>query len=272
MTTFTPRRSARGQIFTPSPHPETALQPKNVIFGWTSAPLPPSASSPASLDPEGKRTYYNSFTRITTKHRREDPLATPGKRPKAAKGDEESRFTIGDGVLVKVQGNADGVGVLVRLWEEPEEQDDSDDDQSEEATREDGLEQSEKGDGVGMRMMAEIHWCFRRGDLPGIMKNLTVEDVRALTSPSPYKKLLKPSSCGSCLCWRDTRTQLTPERGTPGHFAHSTHHNLPPAFPPRENCTDLLPAILQIAVRTDKVGGERLAVCPNGDLLVCAGL
>ena len=181
MSTFTPRRSARGQIFTPSPNPETSLQAKNVIFGWTSAPLNPSLSVPAQLDPEDKKTYYNSFTRITTKTRRSEPLATPGKRPKAAKGDEESRFAIGDGVLVKVEGNADGVGVLVRLWEEPEEKDEDDDESEEDG---DGKSKAEEEERRGTRMMAEIHWCFRRQDLPGIMKNLTVEDVSVVNLKS----------------------------------------------------------------------------------------
>ena len=187
----TPRRSTRGQIFTPSPSAGPSLQPKNVIFGWTSAPLPASASLPADLDTEGKRTYYNSFTRITSSSRRAQPLLTPGKRVKAAQGDEEARFSVGDGVLVKVEGGTDGVGVLVRLWEEPDDADDGDEEEDGQDDEEgeggaggraDGG--SRNGDGTSSksksktRMTAEIHWCFRRKDLPGIMKNLSVEDVR----------------------------------------------------------------------------------------------
>lgn len=265
MSTFTPRRSTRGQIFTPSPHPESSLQPKNVIFGWTSAPLPSSLSLPDSLDPEGKRTYYNSFTRITTKHRRAEPLATPGKRPKAGKGDEESRFTVGDGVLVKVEGNADGVGVLVRLWEEPEEKDEEDEGSVEETsgsnTRADELgEEGETGEG-GKRMMAEVHWCFRREDLPGIMKNLTVEDV----------SIMDGFLTTSCAHDRE-RQKLTSERSSTSHVPHPAHHDLSTPVPLGKDRPDILLAILQVPIRPYKIRRERVAIRSNGYLLVCAGI
>ena len=85
---------------------------------------------------------------------------------------------MGDGVMVSVEGGEEGVGVLIRLWEELE------DEASERSSEEDeGLEDVEIGNDVqdeerGRKMMAEVHWCFRRQDLPGIMKNLSVEDVR----------------------------------------------------------------------------------------------
>lgn len=162
----TPRRSTRGTLFTPSPHPSPAFVQTNTTYSWTSAPLA-SSSSPSF-------THYNSFARIVT-----HSGLTPRKgKARAGKQDEESRFTVGDGVMVSVEGGEEGVGVLIRLWEELE------DEASERSSEEDeGLEDVEIGNDVqdeerGRKMMAEVHWCFRRQDLPGIMKNLSVEDVR----------------------------------------------------------------------------------------------
>jgi origin recognition complex subunit 1 len=80
--------------------------------------------------------------------------------------------------MVAVEGGNEGVGVLVRLWEEPADDGDEEDEEesrdSMEGTRESGNGSDQEED---MRMMAEVHWCFRRQDLPGIMKNLSVEDV-----------------------------------------------------------------------------------------------
>lgn len=196
MSTFTPRRSARGQIFTPSPAPSAVIQPKNVTFAWTSAPLRASDSIPPSLDPDGVRTYYNSFTRITSHTNRSSQLLTPGKRPKAGKGDEEARFSIGDGVLVKVEGGTDGVGVLIRLWEEPEPEDEEDPESEEEQDEVDENEAVDKEEkGKGTRMMGEVHWVFRRQDLPGIMKNLSVKDVSYLAFGSSQL------NCRTRFCW-----------------------------------------------------------------------
>ena len=60
------------------------------------------------------------------------------------------------------------MGVLIRLWEECHEGhgDGEEDEENEEDEREKDL-----------KMMAEVHWCFRRQDLPGGMKDLKVEDV-----------------------------------------------------------------------------------------------
>lgn len=166
---ITPRRSTRGAIFTPSPHPSQAIAQANTTYHWLSAPLDASSSS--------TKTRYNSFRRIL--HPSAPGLTSRrgagGSRKKVAKGAEESRFTVGDGVLVGVDGG-DGVGVLIGLWEDlspPEEEEGarSDDDQEEEE------EEEQEAEGSGKRMMAEVHWCFRRQDLPGVMKNLNVQDV-----------------------------------------------------------------------------------------------
>jgi origin recognition complex subunit 1 len=157
---FTPRRSGRGAIFTPTPQPtpSKSIHP-NTTFHWTSQRLAPPSYLP---DTERcNKTYYNSFTRITS-----HPGLTPGKgKGKSRAREDERRFTVGDGVIVDVEGGNEGVGVLVRLWEE------------EQADNEEDLEQDED-DGEVMRMMGEVHWCFRRQDLPGVMKNLSVQDVR----------------------------------------------------------------------------------------------
>lgn len=87
--------------------------------------------------------------------------------------------------MVGVDGG-DGVGILVGLYEEEGKAGDEDDDDENED--EDNVD--EDGAGVGddgeeeekeTRMMAEVHWCFRRKDLPGVMKNLSVEDVSNLS-------------------------------------------------------------------------------------------
>ena len=111
----TPRRSTRGALFTPSPHPSPAVLRPNTIFSWTSAPLPSTSTRPSA--------HYKAFTRIVT-----HSGLTPRKgKARAGKGDEESRFTVGDGVLVSVEGGGEGVGVLIRLWEEEGKGDDTDD-------------------------------------------------------------------------------------------------------------------------------------------------
>jgi origin recognition complex subunit 1 len=161
-TPFTPRRSTRGAVFTPTP------------FHWTSAPLlPPSALSQTQT---AGKTYYNSFTRITTSVNTNsingiEQIKGKGKG-KGKEKEQERRFTVGDGVVVGVEGGSEGIGILVRLWEVKEPEEDGDD--GSEAGQVDGKVEKEA---EKTRMMGEIHWCFRRQDLPGIMKNLTVADV-----------------------------------------------------------------------------------------------
>lgn len=191
----TPRRSTRGAIFTPSPFPSPSAIAPNTTFAWTSAPLsaalPPveGQASGSKLDvaapgafpnPTGDRSYYSSYTRIVS-HSGLTPRKN-GKKPRANKGDEESRFAIGDGVLVDVEGGADGVGVLIRLWEEPDKDEDEEGDEDSDGGNDSARRKrkDENGDPTEVRMMAEVHWCFRRKDLPGIMKNLTVEDVSSI--------------------------------------------------------------------------------------------
>lgn len=79
--------------------------------------------------------------------------------------------------MVGVDGG-DGVGVVIGMWEAHtiERQDrDQDEDEDEKAGEED--EEDEEEDGPAKGMMAEVHWCFRKQDLPSVMKNLNVEDV-----------------------------------------------------------------------------------------------
>jgi origin recognition complex subunit 1 len=79
--------------------------------------------------------------------------------------------------MVGVDGG-DGVGVLIGLWQDlgtgRGEGEDEDDECREEDDEE---EEEEEREGSGRKMMAEVHWCFRRQDLPSIMKNLNVQDV-----------------------------------------------------------------------------------------------
>lgn len=156
----------------------------------------------------GPRTYYTSFTRIVHRSSKstQPKLSVNGtpRKPKAAKGDEESRFHVGDGVMVGVDGG-DGVGILVGLYEEEVKRkgrmrrrgsgsegdsgEESSGSESDSQSQSDGREGSDddgsKGEGARerrskKRMMAVVHWCFRRKDLPGVMKNLSVEDVSAV--------------------------------------------------------------------------------------------
>ena len=164
----TPRRSTRGALFTPSPHPSQVAAPANTSYEWLSAPTSVSTS----------RTTYSSFRRIVhhAAQSQAGPSRTPLKqRKKVAKGDEESRFTVGDGVMVGVDGG-DGVGVVIGMWEahtiEGEDRDQDEDEEDNERGEED-----EEEDGPAKGMMAEVHWCFRKQDLPSVMKNLNVEDV-----------------------------------------------------------------------------------------------
>ncbi|WWD19059.1 hypothetical protein CI109_103517 [Kwoniella shandongensis] len=175
----TPRRSTRGTIFTPTPHASShsrAHQP-NTTYAWTSAPLPSSSTSTSS-------TRYNSFSRIVSRTGGTQTPTTKGGKVRAGKGDEESRFTVGDGVLVAVEGGDEGVGVLIGLWEEPEDGENAEDEDGEQEQREEEEEEGERGP----KMMAEIHWAFRKQDLPGIMKNVQVDENEVLLAASALSR------------------------------------------------------------------------------------
>ena len=211
---FTPRRSTRGQIFTPSPHPTTTVVPRNITFRWTSQPLEPSLSIPESVDNETNKVYYNSFARFTQTQvkKREEDLLTPLKKKKQG---EEARFSIGDGVLVRVEGGVDGIGILIRLWEEaiPEEEI-----ESEAEGGEGGKDKEEENGQVeGRRMMGEVHWCFRRKDLPGIMKNLSVKDVSGFVAVVLQRSVVRRVAIriGSARCARSGDTSNTKYASTP---------------------------------------------------------
>ncbi|EIW67259.1 hypothetical protein TREMEDRAFT_33606 [Tremella mesenterica DSM 1558] len=187
----TPRRSTRsGAIFTPSPssHPRSE---SHTTYSWTSAPRHvssnPASSSSTTLSQKAE-IDYTSFARIVSRQSTKRPL-TPGRKTHAGKADEESRFTLGDGVAVSVEGGGEGVGVLVRLWETSKKAK-GEEDMSGEGSAEDEERDEEEEEGSGERMWAEVHWCFRRQDLPGIMKNLSVEDNEVLLAASP----IRPSS------------------------------------------------------------------------------
>lgn len=200
------RRSARSALFTPT-SVRTRTQAK-YDYKWLSTGR---AHPPAGPTEEGDgKVYHTSFARIKrstdtalpsssessssssseseseTANRAGSPTPTTkgkgkklevdltpkdkgkakGKATKKKKGDE-ARFTIGDGVQVAVEGGKEGVGVLVGLWEEPVPAESDDEDNTEDR---------------GTRMMARIHWFFRRQDLPSVMRNLDLEDVSWLAS------------------------------------------------------------------------------------------
>ncbi|KAK4689006.1 origin recognition complex subunit 1, partial [Tremellales sp. Uapishka_1] len=171
--TSTPLRTAREAEHTPSPHPTPVFLSSTAtsIYRWTSAPLPTLASAVASTS---RQVFYQSYARITS---RPNGSARKGKA-RAGRGDEESRFNLGLAVIVAVEGGNEGVGVLTRLWEE-DEPDNEDEDEVTKDEVEDG-EIEEKG----RRKMAEVHWCFRKQDLPGIMKDLRVADNEVLLAAS----------------------------------------------------------------------------------------
>ncbi|KIR34736.1 origin recognition complex subunit 1 [Cryptococcus deuterogattii MMRL2647] len=159
---FTPRRSTRGQVFTPSPFPTPRISHSDTKFTWLSA-----ASTPR-LSPGGSktRTHYTAFSKVFTKG---------GKKNAAPK---MTKFTVGDGVLVNVEGGNDGVAVLIDLWEEERSEDDSEEDE------EDG-EEEEKGP----LMMAEVHWLLRRQDLPDVRRNFKVDDNEVLLTASATRRV-----------------------------------------------------------------------------------
>lgn len=80
-------------------------------------------------------------------------------------------------MLVTVEGNGEGVGVLTRLWEEVGKKL-----EGEVGGQDDGEGEDDGDEEEDPTMMAEVHWCFRRQDLPSIMKNVSVEDVRMTPS------------------------------------------------------------------------------------------
>ena len=207
----TPRRSTRGTVFsplTPASQSSSTLA-DDTTFTWTSAPLPSTSQSHEDSNAAGPskrradvfddddfgqstKTHYSSFTRITR-------ASAKGRKKNK---EEVVKFRVGDGVLVSVEGG-DGIGFLTRLWEEPAPKDDDSDDEDK---SESGLGGKEKGNGRSYRdrqgsensegsdgseadetrMMCEVHWCFRRKDLPGIMKDIKVEEVSFIPPMRPY--------------------------------------------------------------------------------------
>lgn len=85
--------------------------------------------------------------------------------------------------MVGVDGG-DGVGVVIGLWQDLAGDRDGDGRDGDEEEKEEEEEDEEEEDGPGKGMMAEVHWCFRKQDLPSVMKNLNVEDVSLSPSSS----------------------------------------------------------------------------------------
>lgn len=201
------RRSARSALFTPT-SVRTRQQAK-YDYKWLSTGRTHPPSGPSAEGEEGK-IYHTSYARIkrstdtalpssssessssesdtepapragspTPKGKgkklevdlAKDTNTKPKPKPKPKKKGDEARFTIGDGVQVAVEGGKEGVGVLVGLWEEPV------------PASEDG---EDKDKDRGTRMMARIHWFFRRQDLPSVMRNLDLEDVSNLLEPGRF--------------------------------------------------------------------------------------
>ncbi|WRT68394.1 uncharacterized protein IL334_005370 [Kwoniella shivajii] len=223
VTPSTPRRSTRGTLFTPSPSVTPSIRSQaNTSYSWTSAPL-----SSTSLSNNDGNTRYNSYSRIISRNGSTPLRLGPGlgvgtasKKVKAGKGDEESRFTIGDGVLVAIEGGDEGVGVLIGLWEDQSQspsrshsQSDNNGETNEQDENADDEEEGEEEEEKGPKMMAEIHWAFRKQDLPGIMKNVNVEDNevllaasisrRAVTSIIPIQFLIRTIPIYSKSFYRD---------------------------------------------------------------------
>lgn len=205
----TPRRSTRGQVFTPmSPHPSAppaGTDPANTSYTWLSASknsagtaASSSSSSSTNAKDKGKstdtRVYYSSFSRIRRYGASSsagppgtpssaaaglfvDPDSVPGTpRKKKTKPDEEARFAVGDGVVVAVEGGNEGIGMLTAMWDEPIEKEDDDEGSDEEGEEEE--EEGEEGDGEPkLRKMAQVHWFLRKQDLPSVMRDLKLDLV-----------------------------------------------------------------------------------------------
>ncbi|WVR00003.1 hypothetical protein IAU59_007145 [Kwoniella sp. CBS 9459] len=201
-TAVTPRRSTRGTIFTPSPSvasygygngygggalaSTTAAQARkaDTSYHWNSAPL-------ASTSAGSGQIRYSSFSRIVSRK-----ISTPlriglagktagpgaGTSGSRAKGDEESRFAVGDGVLVSVEGGDEGVGIIIGLWDEQKASSSRRIEGLEGDGGEENGEDDEEDDGPSM--MAEIHWAFRKEDLPSIMKTANVQENEVLLAAS----------------------------------------------------------------------------------------
>lgn len=100
-----------------------------------------------------------------------------GKKDKNhQQGDEQQRFSLGDGVLVAVLGNDVGVGIITELWEQDLEDEDADEGENEER------EKSVK--------LCQIRWCYRKQDLPTTMNSLKVADVRFVKFPEQIRELI----------------------------------------------------------------------------------
>lgn len=74
-------------------------------------------------------------------------------------------------MAVALEGGTEGLGIITDMWEEEVEEVEKVEDEEEEE------EEVEEEEGEKTVKMAEIHWFLRRHDLPGVMKNLSMEDV-----------------------------------------------------------------------------------------------
>lgn len=81
-----------------------------------------------------------------------------------------ARFEVGDAVAVTLQGGQEGIAVLIDLWEEeiPEQEGDEDSDDEEQETT---------------RKMATVHWCYRKEDLPEVMRSVSMGPVGSEREP-----------------------------------------------------------------------------------------
>jgi origin recognition complex subunit 1 len=83
--------------------------------------------------------------------------------------------------MVGVDGG-DGVGVVIGLWQDTRSRERIREDEGRGDDEDDDEEEEEEEEGPAKGMMAEVHWCFRKQDLPSVMKNLNVEDVSLFES------------------------------------------------------------------------------------------
>lgn len=281
----TPRRSTRGAIFTPSPHPAQATAQANTTYHWLSAPLPDTANQgeSSSSGSSSSKTRYNSFRRIVGSSSSGQSLTPVRGKKKVGKGDQESRFAVGDGVMVGVDGG-DGVGVLIGLWHDhtPHNRDrDGDGDGSDNEDEVEDEDEDEVGtEGSGKRMMAEVHWCFRGQDLPSIMKNVKVQDVSLpLQRPPifPYNTGLEISRCiRGCTSshhrysWLPKQCADTclPERSVLSGLTHPSGLHHTPSHTPTEDSPHLFSGILQRSIPSYQISSQRMDVYPTRCLLV----
>lgn len=186
----TPTRRSGRLAGTPtvSNTPTTLVAKDEGSYTW--GPLADEADQvPGSSQRFYKSYVRRGFTKPTTKGKKKAASETRGE-------ETFQKFSLGDGVLVAVLGNDVGVGILTKMWDEP----DTSNETAHPDEDEDEAEQPQTDERI---KLCEVRWFYRKQDLPTTMNVLKVADVSVAVTSFGYSAVAddRNSSARVALCF-----------------------------------------------------------------------